>query len=174
MNRHWPGVLACTVLFAILFTWSLQAQAIVFNLPDRSVPRLRLFVGQSGPTINEVVFTVPIAELGNGTPITSSPSIRFRMVIRATAANPLVGTLSVNSSTSLSNGSSTLSFRDISWTSRDGDIPDGSFDGMPDQTLVSYPSSVRVDDMLTFSYANTSILEAGTYTGRVVYTLAFP
>ena len=158
----------------MLSAWCQQTAAIVFNIPDRTVPRLRLIVGSSGPRIDEVDFTVPLADLGNGNPITSTSSISFQMVIRARASSPLTGILSVDSSTPLSNGSSTLPFGDISWTSRYGDIPGGTFDGTAYQVLVTYPSSVRVNDRLTFIYANTRILEAGTYTGRVVYTLAFP
>ena len=42
------------------------------------------------------------------------------------------------------------------------------------QFLLSFPNSFLVLDYHRFIYDNTSILEAGRYTGRVTYTLSMP
>jgi len=82
--------------------------------------------------------------------------------------------LTVDSSIPLTNGAATLPFTEISWTSRDGDVPAGRYDGSNNQFLLSFPNSFLIRDSHRFSYENTSILEAGTYTGRVTYTLSMP
>lgn len=89
------------------------------------------------------------------------------------------GTLSVTSLPTLSNGvGDTLPFTAISWISGGtGDatatIPSGTFTGAT-QTLYSVVSNNWFESCLAFSYANTELVPAGTFTGRVTYTLAAP
>lgn len=158
--------------------WSSLADAIIINLNNRANTRIDIRVGGSGNNISEVSFAVPAAQLGNSTAITGSPQIRFRLSIRASGANPVTATLSVNSTGTLDNNdvasTSFIPFSDISWVSRDGDIPSGEFTNSPNQDIVDIRSSRRYLDFLTFSYKNTSTLEAGTYEGRVIYTFAAP
>ena len=165
-------ILACAL-------WSAIADAIIINLNNRATTRLSIRVGGGGNTISEVSFSVPATQLGNSTAITGTPDIRFRLQIRASGASPVTASLSVDSPASLDNtdiaSSSSIPFSDISWVSRDGDIPSGSFAGSgPGQHIVDVQSSQRYIDFHTFSYANTATLEAGTYEGRVIYTFAAP
>ena len=152
-----------------------RAEAVVFNISNRAVPRLSIRVGSGGSTINRVNFNVSSAAIGDGTPVAGSHQIDFRLVIRAPASSPLTAYLTVDSSTPLANGSgATIPVSEISWTARDGDIPSGSYAGTSNQLLGSFTSSVRVDDRHTFSYNNQNIYDAGTYNGQVTYTWAAP
>jgi len=167
----------CLKLFMIgILLESTAAEAITFNLNNRANPRISIRVGGGG---SEVAFTVPAAQLGNGTAIPGSRTIRIQVQLRASGANPLTAFLTVDS---LSHpleiddpgSSSTIPFSHISWTSRDGDIPSGSFTETVDQPIVDFVSSQRYRDFHTFSYENTLDLEAGTYSGQVIYTWAVP
>lgn len=151
------------------------AEAIVFNIKNSATPLISIQVGAGGRSISRVSFNVSSTEIGNGTPVVGSTGINIRLVIRATAANPLTGYLTVDSSTPLDNGSGkTIQVSEISWTARDGDIPSGSYAAISNQQLASFTSSVRVSDRHTFSYANRRIYDAGTYNGQVTYTWSAP
>ena len=171
-SRSRKFAVSCLVFF--LFQGSM-AEAITFNLRNDATPRLSIRVGASN-NISEVSFAVPAARLGNGTPVAGSPGIRIELRIQASGANPLTGYLSADSlSNPLTNeNGNTIPFSEISWTAQDGDIPSGSFNATTSQPLVSFPSSGRIRDRHTFSYANTVDVEAGTYSGRIVYTWAIP
>ena len=83
-------------------------------------------------------------------------------------------------------GSTVIPFTSISWTSanlqtggRAGqDIQSGTFNGSASQTLASIPiplailsdASVAMSNVLTFSYANSTLYPSGQYRGRVVFT----
>jgi hypothetical protein len=167
---------ASVLLISVL--WSSLAEAIIFTLNNRANTRISIRVGGGGNNISEVSFAVPAARIGDMTEITGSPQIRFRVEIRASGANPVTGTLSVNSNGTLNNtdlaSSSYIEFSEIRWESRDGDIPSGVFTNSPGQDIVAIQSSQRYLDFLTFIYKNTATLEAGTYEGRVIYTFAAP
>ncbi|RLA00856.1 MAG: hypothetical protein DRQ45_06790 [Gammaproteobacteria bacterium] len=168
------------LLFALLAGGIFDAvnntvEAVVFNISNRAVPLLSIRVGSGGSTINRVNFDVSSAAIGNGTPIAGSRRITFRLVIRAPASSPLTAFLTVDSSTPLDNGSgATIPVSEISWTSRDGDIPSGNYAGTSNQLLASFTSSVRVVERQTFSYENRNIYDAGTYNGQVTYTWSAP
>ena len=90
------------------------------------------------------------------------------------------GTLSVTAPATLTNtGGNTIAFSQISWTSSgNGDsgaqpFPAGAFTGGT-QTLASFPVNTWRESCHTFSYANANLVAAGTYTGRVTYTLSVP
>ncbi|MEN8204714.1 MAG: hypothetical protein ABFS24_01765 [Pseudomonadota bacterium] len=160
--------------------WSSTVDAIIFNLNNRAVPRLYIRVGDGGGNISEVAFSVPAGRVGDGSAITGTPTIRIHARLRASAANPLTAFLTVDSFTNPlaiddPGSTGTIPFSQISWTARDGDIPSGTFTGSIDQPIVDFPGSPHnLDDILTFRYANTLALEAGTYKGRATYTFAVP
>ena len=128
--------------------------------------------------VTTVTHDVPATHVGDGTPVEGTPNsvLIEASARRATsrAASSTYFIISVDSSTPLSSGTNTISFTNISWTAQDGDIPAGTFTGVTDQVIVSFPSSRRIRDWHTFSYANTRDVEAGDYVGRVVYTWAIP
>jgi hypothetical protein len=100
---------------------------------------------------------------------------------RSNAANgPASATLRVTSPASLTNAAGdTIPFNQISWTvSAPGSgnpnvIPAGTFNGAT-QTLATIPANTYIENCHTFSYANSAIRAAGTYNGRVTYTLTSP
>ena len=163
------------LLAGIACGYSKIAEAVVFTLKDAAPPEILIPVGGGGKSIHTVTFDVPLANAGDGTPVTGSRRIWIRLEIRSTAATHLTGFLTVDSSTPLDNGAGgTIPVSDISWTAEDGDIPSGTYTGTSNQLLASFTSSVRVRDRLSFSFANTSLYDAGTYTGQVTYTWSAP
>ena len=147
-------------------------------------------------TINSVSVNVPSAALGTGvqamttdSTVTISPydSFAFCTVpaevyvggFYRTPGAAGNGTLSVTSPATLSNGlGDTLPFTSISWVSSGaGDatttIPSGTFTGTT-QTLYSVTRNNWFESCLAFHYANTALVPAGTFTGRVTYTLTAP
>jgi hypothetical protein len=180
MQKHYLQRLLTGMLVS-LSLWSTVADAIIFNLDVRkNKPKITILVGDPGEgkgRVNLVTFTVPASQLGNGTPVTGSSTVPIHVVIQATAANPLTGYLTVDSfSKPLTNDSSasTIPFSEISWDNSENTIPAGSFDGSPNQPIISFQSSRGYSDSLIFSYANTMLIEHGTYKGSVRYTWAIP
>jgi hypothetical protein len=175
-KRLKAGVLLFTALLVCVpqIVWVPGSAAITINIKARAKSRISIKVG--GGNISTVEFTVPVTTLGNGLPITGSPSIQIRLVIRGPAGTPITGTLSADSiSHPLTNSNgNTLPFSDISWVASDGDIPTGAFNEDANQILATFQSSNRIIDYLTFSYANTRDAAAGTYNGRIVYTWSAP
>ncbi len=183
--------LAC---IAALATLGAQAATVVIN---NGGGRLILQIGSTAATINQVDFSVPGANVGDGTPIVSSgvtpadPTCPTNSVLidaqaRSQSSNPRTATLSVDSSAPLTTGTFTIPFTQIAWSSTAPGggpnacldapvtIPSGVFSGAPGQSLISFVTSQRACVCAQFSYLNQSIVSAGTYTGRVTYTLAMP
>lgn len=152
--------------------------------------------GTGGP-INRVSVTVPAAMLGNGTSLAMTSNatqatsnydgyafcnLPSQVYIggfnRRTGGT---GTLSVAVSAPLTNASgNTIPFSQITWTSSgNGDgtaaqpFPAGNFSGLP-KTLATFPVNTWRESCHTFSYSNSTVVAAGTYTGRVTYTLSVP
>ena len=157
---------------------------------------------QSGGTplnnaqVNVVSVTVPASAVGSGTAqamtsnSTQSVSFYDNFVVCnppaqvyiggwvRTPAGTGTGVLSVTSPATLTSGTTTIPFSQISWTSTANgnttpDIPAGTFSGGT-QTLRNIAAGNWVENCHTFSYANSNVVAAGTYTGRVTYTLALP
>jgi len=152
-----------------------HAEAAVFILNDRADSSLSIHLGTGGPNIATVDFDVPLANIGDGTPIAGSLRIKIQLELRSTAARPLTGFLTVDSSIPLSNGAGgTIPLTSISWISRSGDIPSGTFSGTGNQLLATFPGSVRVMDRLSFTFANDALYDPGTYSGQITYTWSAP
>lgn len=153
---------------------------------------------QTNSTINVVSVTVPAASVGTGAAqamtsnSTQSASFYDGFAFCNPPAQVYIGgfyrntgssgtaTLTATSPTSLSNtGGNTIPFNQISWTSSGNSdtgtevIPAGSFTGGT-QTLSTFGVNSWNESCHTFSYANSTIPAAGTFTGRVVYTLSAP
>ncbi|MBT8116639.1 MAG: hypothetical protein KJO66_02310 [Gammaproteobacteria bacterium] len=133
-----------------------------------------LSIGPGGARIGEVAFKINSRDLGTGVPLRGKPDINIRVANRATPSNSRVAVLTVDSSVPLRNGPYTAPFTSISWTAKKGNIPSGRYDGSSSQFLFSFSNSQEVRDKHRFYYDNTGILEVGTYTGRVTYTLTMP
>lgn len=155
--------------------------------------------GTSG-AINLVQVTVPMAQMGTGTdlPMTSNStqSVSLYGDGNTSCANPgsqvMIGagfrrnsgatsaTLTVNSPSALTNASGdTIPFSEISWTvSAAGSnapnvIPAGTFNGGT-QTLATVPGNTYIENCHSYVYGNNAVRAAGTYNGRVTYTLSSP
>lgn len=155
--------------------------------------------GSGGP-VNKVSVIVPAAVLGNGTarPMTSDATqgnssydgfafcnLPSQVYIggynRGKANNSGDGRLTVTSTSPLTNGTGdTIPFTQISWTSSgNGDgsatqpFPTASFNGGT-QLVGDFPLNTWRESCHSFSYTNSNIVAAGTYTGRVTYTLSVP
>ena len=151
-------------------------------------------------TRNRVEVSVPLALLGNGTALAmtsdSTQSISLYGDGNNTCPTPanqlMVGagyrrnsgaasaTLTVSSPANLTSAAGdTIPFTQISWTvSAPGSgvpnvIPAGTFNGGT-QTLATVPGNTYLENCHTYSYANSAVRAAGTYTGRVTYTLSSP
>lgn len=148
-------------------------------------------------TVNVVSVNIPAASLGSGTPIpmTSNSSAANSFYDGFNVCNPPnqvyiggwvrvpgssgSGVMSVSTPASLVNSSGdTIPFSSISWTSTANgnstpDISAGTFNGGT-ITLASIGANRWVENCMTFSYANTAVYAAGTYTGRAIYTLSLP
>jgi len=152
-------------------------------------------------TVNRVSLTVPAAVLGNGTDqsMTSNSTQAGSFYDGFTFCNPptevYVGgfyrrpnsanqsaVLSVQVPAALTSAASdSISFAQIRWTSSgNGDgtaaqpIPAGTFVAGSTQFLANFLRNTWRESCLTFYYLNDQIVPAGSYTGRVVYTLATP
>jgi len=147
-------------------------------------------------TINVVSVTVPNGVVGSGAAqaMTSNSTVSQSPIDGFAFCNPPsqvyigawsrpgsgtgVATLTVTSPANLTSGSNTIPFSQISWVmSGNGDtvfqFPNGTFTGGT-QTLATLARNTWKEQCMTFSYANTVVPAAGTYTGRAVYTLSLP
>lgn len=147
-------------------------------------------------TVNIVSVTVPANQVGRGTAqamtsnSTQSTSFYDGFTVCTPPAQVYIGgwvrtptgagsgVLSVTSPASLTSGTRTIPFTQISWTSTAlgntaPDIPAGTFTGGT-QALRTIAANTWVENCHTFSYANTVVPAAGTYTGQVTYTLVVP
>lgn len=147
-------------------------------------------------TINMVSVSVPAAVVGSGAAqaMTSNSNVAQSPIDGFVFCNPPaqvyigawsrpgsgsgVATLTVTSPANLTSGTDTIPFSQISWVmSGNGDtvfqFPNGSFTGAT-QTLATFPRNTWKEQCMTFSYANSVVAAAGTYTGRAVYTLSLP
>ena len=150
-------------------------------------------------TINTVSVTVPAGSVGSGTaqPMTSdstqsaSPFRTYAVCnppaqvyvggsYRAQNASGGAGraTLQVTTPASLTSGPNSIPFSQISWTSTANgnaaaDIAAGTFNGGT-LRLADIQRNRAVENCFTYSYANTAVVPAGTFTGRAVFTLSVP
>lgn len=146
-------------------------------------------------TVNSVWVTVPAANVGAGVQVMTTDSavtnsafdnfafcsVPAQVYVGGFYRAPggaSVATLSSTSPPSLTSGTDAIPFTSVSWVSGgNGDatatIPSGTFNGAT-QTLYSAVQNSWFESCLAFSYANNVTVPAGTFTGRVVYTLSAP
>lgn len=153
----------------------------------------------SNPTINTVSVTVPANAVGTGvaqtmtTNSTTSNSFYDGYAFCNAPAQLYIGgfyrisgtaastaTLTAVSPASLTSpGGDAIPFTQIRWTSSgNGDtgaqpFPAGTFAGGT-QTIGTINRNQWAESCHTFSYLNANFVAAGTYTGRVTYTLSAP
>ena len=196
-----PGVL---VVLCLLTMTSAQAWTLTLGSASRRVFLQvgNGNLNSNNAQVNQVSVTVPANQLGTGAAqqMTSnstqalSPVDNFMVCAppiqvyvggsyqRSNAADgPATALLQVTSPTNLTSaGGDVIPVTQISWTTSalGGDttpnvIPAGAFTGGT-QTLTTIPANRYIENCHTFSYANTALRAAGTYDGRVTYTLSTP
>ena len=150
-------------------------------------------------TVNKVSVTVPAAAVGNnvaqamttdstvgassydGFVFCNTPTQLYIGGFYRNTANTGGATVVATVPASLSNGAgNTINFSQITWTSSGiGDtgaqpFPGGTFVGGGTQTVGSIARNQWAESCWTFSYLNAAVPAAGTFTGRVVFTLTTP
>ena len=155
---------------------------------------------QNNTTINKESVTVASNVVGNGTAqamttdSTQTHSFYDNFVFCSVPAQLYIGgfyrttgagagSVSVTATVpaSLTDGAGdSIAFSQISWTSAgNGDsggqpFPAGTFSAGAVQTIGTIAQNQWAESCWTFSYKNTTVPAAGTYTGRVLYTLTAP
>ena len=150
----------------------------------------------SNATVNVVSVTVPAGSVGSGSALqmTSNSTAAQSPIDGYAFCNPPsqvyigawsrpgsgsgVATLTVTTPATLTSGSDTIPFSQISWVmSGNGEttfqFPNGSFNGGT-QTLGTLAANTWKEQCMTFTYANSVVPAAGTYAGRATYTLSLP
>lgn len=153
-------------------------------------------------TINVVSVAVPAAQVGNGTAqaMTTNSTASISLLdnfafcnlpgqlyvggfYRSTSntAGSATATLVANVPAGLTNaGGQTIPFSQIRWTSSgNGDtgaqpFPAGIFPAGGTMTIGTIRRNQWAESCHAFSYLNSAVPAAGTYTGRVTYTLSAP
>ena len=142
-----------------------------------NIPRfIRFQVGSAGATIDEVVFDVAAANVGDGTDVAATTNGTLAVSLTGN-----VGTISLDATTTaaLTDGPDTISWAEILTSSSDAalDVPaivDAGTGGAEAITAnVGTRVVARTADW-TFGYDNSAVYGAGTYTGRVTFTAANP
>jgi hypothetical protein len=152
-------------------------------------------------TVNRVSVTLAAADVGSGVAqqmtsnstqanstydnyLMCNPPVQVYVAAlyqRQTNSQSANATLQVTSPANLTSAAGdTIPFSEVSWTvsapgedTAPGSIPAGTFNGAT-QFIVTVAQGTLRDNCHTFSYANTAIRPAGTYDGRVTYTLTSP
>lgn len=190
---------AGVIVFAIFFGAPSQAWVLTIT-PGAKALYLQVGNGTnnaSNATINQVSVTVPAAAVGNVAPQVMTTNnthansffdgfavcvVPAQMYVggffRQPTTTATVASLQITTPPNLLSGTDTIPFSEISWTSTaignaTADVPAGTFTGGT-QLLVNIPSNRWLENCHTFSYANSNVRPAGTFTGRAVYTVTAP
>lgn len=177
--KCWGRLLLPALVFICAFAEAadLEAQGRVVaqepvDIVIQSAHLLSLRVGSGGRTIDVVRFEV--TGLPGSGPVPGVASGQNPVPVRARAVQ-LTGQmiLTVDSSVPLDDGSGNIiPFPEIAWTGT-GIIPTDTFAGAPNQLLFATTSS-KAQGTMAFYYRNILYVPAGSYIGRVTYTLSSP
>jgi hypothetical protein len=121
-----------------------------------------------------VTFTVPAAQLGNGTAVVGIPTLEFEMSIQSQNLGPdLTATMTYTAPATLVSGGNSIPIATISWTSvaiagAPGGttlIPGGTFAAGSHAILsiTSTGGNTYAGGALTFQFANAAVYPQGTY-----------
>jgi hypothetical protein len=134
---------------------------------------LLLQVGTIGATVDTITFNV--GDLPGTGPVVGTSSGANPVPVRAAG---FVGagstmTLTADSSTALTDGTTNIPFSEISWTAT-GSFSTSAFDNSAAQQLDQFTGPGNRTGTYAFSYDNNNYYPASTYTGAVTYTLSSP
>jgi hypothetical protein len=148
-------------------------------------------------TVNVVTVSVPFGSVGNGVDQAMTSTARLTSdwdgfafcnanqvyiggFYRRTGTGTDNATLTVVAPATLNNGVRTIPMSQISWTvSGNSDtggqpIPAGTFTGGSQLLANNFQNNTWRETCMSFTYANDSLVAAGTYNATVTYTLTAP
>jgi len=155
---------------------------------------------QGNTTINNETVAVAAAAVGNGLPqamttnstaansfydgflfCTAGTQLYIGGFYRTLSLSNAAATVTATVPAALTDGAGdTIAFSQISWTSSGNadsgaePFPAGTFSAGGVQTVGTIAKNNWAESCWTFSYLNANVPVAGTYTGRVTYTLSTP
>jgi hypothetical protein len=134
---------------------------------------LLLQVGTIGATVDTITFNV--GDLPGTGPVAGTSSGANPVPVRAAGFVGASSTMTLNadSSSALSDGTTTIPFSEISWAAT-GNFSAGAFDNTAAQQLDQFSGPGNRTGTYAFSYDNDTYYPASTYTGTVTYTLSSP
>lgn len=167
------------------------ARALYLRVGDGNLARIgnNIFLSNN-PTQSQVSATVPASQLGNGVSQAMPGNVATSdgcgvddIVVSSIYRRPgnqagmatLVADASLPLNVSPADIINVIPFTQIRWVSTDTSVlPSGTFTGSTNQFLASFPGNSYSETCLSFFYANTNVVAAGTYNGEVTYTLSAP
>ena len=180
--RH---ALPCATIAALWLVADPATQAATSVIANGSA-EIYVGAGSSNFSVDTVRFQVPGANVGDGTPVQGLENgVQASVLIDAQARAPLrnsrTAIWTVDSSqplrcaTPATCGATAIPMSKLRWSVTDGnEIADGRFSDSPNQPLATFLNSRYVYVFKRFFFVNDEVYPAGTYTGRVVYTLSMP
>lgn len=136
---------------------------------------LTLRIGSQGPTIDVVTFSLTGLPGTGAVAGISSGANPVPFFAEGKLTGPGLVTLTADSSQPLADGQgNTISFNQISWQGS-GALSSGRFNGTANQVIWQWQTGAtfkKSKGSMAFSYDNNLFVSAGTYRGRVTYTLS--
>jgi hypothetical protein len=148
------------------------------NLISLNLPLTAVTSGVPQPMVTDS--TQVISPYDNYTLCTpSAGQVYVGGFFRMPSTSAVTAVLQVSTPAALTNGTFSIPFSEISWTSTAignaaADIPAGNFVNGGTLLLRNFSANTYVENCHTFSYANTNVVASGTYNGRATYTLTAP
>lgn len=149
-----------------------------------TIPRfVSLRVGTAGAPIDLISFAVPAAAVGNGTPVAGTGGDLGAGAVTATVlGNGGTVTLAATTGGPIGNGTSTINWSEITTTSSNPSLPAPVLanGASAPVALAATAGVVSQTATWTYGYANSAVIESGTYGGvnvnnsRVTYTASLP
>lgn len=136
------------------------------------VPRFIDFrVGSAGNTVDNVDFTVPAANVGDGNAIARDGGAAIAVALKSNVGNVA---LAASGPANLTSGGNTIAWTEITGTSSDAAGLPVPAVGAAATTLTATNGVIDRTADWSFSYENNNLVGAGTYTGTVTYTASAP
>ncbi len=194
-RRGWRMLFTCACAGVSALAFSPEAGAVFTDIGTLNQLRhqLRIRIGSNvAGSVDTLNFgTIPGDQVGNGgTQPTASTDIEVQAWTFSLGAINTDRTVTVSAdssggmpcSTPATCGSTIIPLSKVSWVSGNAtapaggvfDMQSGSFSGSAAQIVASFPSRRRMQNNLTFKFANDVEYPAGTYSGVVTFTASMP
>lgn len=147
------------------------------NITVKSHPYVYLEIGTAGAIVDQISFRV--AALPGTGPVRGESTGKYPVPLIGDGllTAPGTATITINAAIPLQDGrGNQIPFSEVYWTGG-GDIPSGQFAGSAQQIIFqqsAHRGRLKINGAMAFFYRNQNYFPAGTYTGRVIYTLTAP